>query len=340
MLPPAHAHAFRFLTRPLTLALSATLALPVVAEVKAADSSVTENRAAESAGVLRDWRPYAELPEGERQDIAPYCPGGFVDPMRLDDSIDPSRPDEEFPLVFHFDESDNLSTDSVHLSGDVSAKRNAFEVYADEIRYESSSGQGELEGQVRLRSLGALIAGESALLDFDTDEATINNAEFALHREDLHGSAQTLHRQTLSQFRGENIAITRCMPEDPAWGIRAASLTVNQQTGIARAWHARFEIKSVPVLYVPYLSFPIDERRRSGFLPGTYGLGEGGVTELAVPYYLNLAPNYDDTFTLHYFGELGLLARNEFRFLTEEHSGITDLDVQVAGPIASGWPAS
>jgi len=311
---PAHLHCFRFLTRPLTLALSVTLAMPAIAE---------------NAGVLRDWRPYAELPEGERQGIAPYCPGGFVDPMRLDDSIDPSRPDEEFPLVFQFDESDNLSPESTQLNGDVSAKRNTFEVYADEIRYERSSGEGELNGQVRLRSLGALIAGESALLNFDSDEATINDAEFALHREDLHGSAQILYRETLTQFRGENIAITRCMPEDPAWGIRAASLTVDQQTGIARAWHARFEIKSVPVLYVPYLSFPIDERRRSGFLPGTYGLGEGGVTELAIPYYLNLAPNYDDTFTLHYFGDLGLLARNEFRFLTEDHSGITDLDVQV-----------
>lgn len=316
---PAHAHCFRFFTRPLALALSAAVMMPVVAE----------NNAAENTGVLRDWRPYAELPESERQGIAPYCPGGFVDPMRLDDSIDPSRPDEEFPLVFHFDESDQLSTESAHLNGDVSAKRNTFEVYADEIRYERSSGEGELNGQVRLRSLGALIAGESALLDFETDEATINDAEFALHREDLHGSAQTLHRETLTLFRGENIAITRCMPEDPAWGIRAATLTVNQQTGIARAWHARFEIKSIPVLYVPYLSFPIDERRRSGFLPGTYGLGENGVNELAVPYYLNLAPNYDDTFTLHYFGELGLLARNEFRFLTENHSGITDLDVQV-----------
>ena len=249
--------------------------------------------------------------------------------MRFDSSVRPDQADEDFPLVFQFNQSDEVSTESAQLSGDVSAKRNTFQAFADEIRYERSTGEGNLDGQVRLRSLGTLITGDSAEINFDTDAANVSQAEFALHREDLHGSADTLYRENLNEFRGDNISLTRCMPEDPAWGIQAATLRVNRETGIARAWHARFKIRSLPVLYVPYLSFPIDERRRSGFLPGTYGLGENGLNELAVPYYLNLAPNYDDTFTLHYFGELGLLARNEFRFLTDEHNGITDLDVQV-----------
>ena len=259
----------------------------------------------------------------------PTAPGGFVDPMPFDSSVHPDQADEDFPLVFQFNQSDEVSTEAAQLSGDVSAKRNSVHAFADEIRYERSTGEGQLNGQVRLRSLGTLITGDSAEINFDTDTASVDQAEFALHREDLHGSANTLYRENLNEFRGENISLTRCMPEDPAWGIQAATLRVNRETGIARAWHARFKIRSVPVLYVPYLSFPIDERRRSGFLPGTYGLGENGLNELAVPYYLNLAPNYDDTFTLHYFGELGLLARNEFRFLTDNHNGITDLDVQL-----------
>jgi lipopolysaccharide assembly outer membrane protein LptD (OstA) len=285
-------------------------------------------------GVFTDWRPYAELPAHARVNIAPYCPGGFVDPLRSDPNVNPDIPIEQSPLNFSFDESRLLTPSEAHLVGNVNARQNSFQFQADEITYQRSTGTGELAGNVQLRTLGAMVGGDNALLNIDERSSTINQAYFALHDQDLHGNAERLSRQGESLLTGETVALTRCMPEDPAWQIRAARFEVNRDTGIAKAWHARFQIQSVPVLYVPYVSFQIDDRRRSGFLAGTYGLDteNPGFSELSVPYYINLAPNYDDTFTLHYYSDLGLLARNEFRFLTEDHNGIFDLDAQVSQP--------
>lgn len=291
----------------------------------------------ENNPALIDWRPYEQLPASETVGIAPYCPGGYVDPMQFDASIDPNAADEDFPLTFKFNRSPNLSFDEAELIGDVSAQQNAFKVLADEIHYQRATDRAELSGHIRLRTLGFLVTGDEATLNFDQRTSRVDDAHFVLHRQDIHGSADTLKRQGSSRFSGDSVTLTRCMPQDPDWQIRAASVEVNRDTGIAKAWHARFEIKSVPVLYLPYVSFPIDDRRRTGFVTATYG-----ANELFVPYYLNLAPNYDDTITLGYFADLGLLLRNEFRFLTRRHNGISDIDwqlVQQTETLADGTDA-
>ena len=285
---------------------------------------------AEDNPVLEDWRPFEALPASEQVGIAPYCPGGFVDPLKLDPTVDPNQPNEQSPITFLFDYSREISKDGAALVGNVSARQNTFRAQADEFIYERPSNSGELLGHVRLRTIGILVTGDEADLNFDNQTSTVDNAHFALHEQDMHGSARTLYRSGGNYLEGRSAAFTRCMPQDPQWLIRAASFEVDRDTGIAKAWHARFEIKSIPVFYFPYVSFPIDDRRRSGFLTATYGLGQGpSFSELAVPYYFNLAPNFDDTLTLHYFSDLGWLARNEFRFLTEQHNGISDIDWQL-----------
>lgn len=280
-------------------------------------------------GILVDWRPYSELPARDRLDIAPYCPGGFVDPLLDDDSVNPAAPISSSPITFLFDESTIEGLNEARFSGNVSVRQNTFQAQANEVLYRHQLGEGELSGEVILRSLGLIVSGDQADLNFSSQEAQINQAAFALHQQDVHGSAGQLLRSGPNRIEARQVAITRCMPEDPHWSLRAARFEVDQNTGIAKAWHARFQIGSVPVLYVPYVSFPIDDRRRSGFLSGTYGPGNGGIGEISVPYYFNLAPNYDDTLTLHYFSGLGLLARNEFRFLAPDHNGVSDIDVQL-----------
>ena len=313
-------------------ALWATLAMGLAVSGLALHARAETIASGDNAGVFTDWRPYSDLPPRERANIAPYCPGGFVDPLRFDPNVDLDQPDDQSPLFFKFDESRLLTSNEAHLVGNVNARQNSFQFQADEITYQRSTGIGELMGNVQLRTLGAMVGGDRALLNINERSSDISNAYFALHDQDFHGYANQMSRQGDSVLTGQSVAFTRCMPQDPAWQIRAARFEVNRETGIAKAWHARFHIKSVPVLYVPYVSFQIDDRRRSGFLAGTYGLDteNPGFNELSVPYYLNLAPNYDATITPHYYSDLGLLARNEFRFLSDNHNGITDLDIQVS----------
>ena len=85
--------------------------------------------------------------------------------------------------------------------------------------------------------------------------------------------------------------VTTCSPENPTWAIRANEIELDQDTGFGQAYHTRLEILDVPVLYVPWFTFPIDDRRKSGFLYPTFGRSNaGGGFFLSTPYYWNIAP--------------------------------------------------
>ncbi|RUO30168.1 LPS-assembly protein LptD [Aliidiomarina sanyensis] len=121
----------------------------------------------------------------------------------------------------------------------------------------------------------------------------------------------TLHRGTF----------TTCPGERPAWMIQANKITVNENESWGTAHHAQFRIFDVPVVYIPRFSFPLTDERKSGLLYPTIRSSSRNGVELEVPYYFNLAPNYDLTLTPRLLTERGIMAMTEGRYLTENHQG-------------------
>jgi LPS-assembly protein len=73
--------------------------------------------------------------------------------------------------------------------------------------------------------------------------------------------------------------------------------------------------KNVPVFYTPFISFPLSDERESGFLAPSFGSAGDSGTYLSVPYYFNLAKNYDLTVEVKSLSDRGILIDNEFRYL-------------------------
>ncbi|MNQ62689.1 LPS-assembly protein LptD precursor [compost metagenome] len=96
---------------------------------------------------------------------------------------------------------------------------------------------------------------------------------------------------------------------------------MNPATGFGTATNATLRVKDIPVFYTPYIYFPIDDRRQSGFLPPTLGSSSDTGFFTVTPYYFNLAPNYDATLYPRYMTKRGLLMEGEFRYLTEGSEG-------------------
>ncbi|MDP3558877.1 MAG: LPS assembly protein LptD [Legionellaceae bacterium] len=115
---------------------------------------------------------------------------------------------------------------------------------------------------------------------------------------------------------------TYCAPQDNAWQINADSLYLDHATETGTAKHATIRVKDIPIMYVPYLSFPTSSRRRSGFLLPIKGYSNVGGFEFSLPYYLNLAPNYDATLAPHWYSRRGVMLDSEFRYLTPRSRGV------------------
>lgn len=114
---------------------------------------------------------------------------------------------------------------------------------------------------------------------------------------------------------------TTCAPQDKAWDIQAESITLDdaKATGVAR--NAKIRVHDHTVFYTPYLSFPTNKERKSGFLMPIVGSSETGGFDLGLPYYWNIAPNHDLTLIPHVYSKRGLLMGGEFRYLTSNSIG-------------------
>jgi len=125
----------------------------------------------------------------------------------------------------------------------------------------------------------------------------------------------------------EDPLYTTCRVDNYDWYIRADTMLLDQstQTGVAR--NAKIVFKGVPILATPYLSFPLDDSRKSGFLPPTVSITSRNGVEYLQPYYLNLAPNYDLTLYPKVISSRGLQLGGDARYLFPTLNG----DVRAEG---------
>jgi LPS-assembly protein len=182
-------------------------------------------------------------------------------------------------------------------------------------------GNVDLLGRVELTAPEALVFGEDAHYDRDIETVSFSAAGFDLPTRPARGSAQQIEVTSESRISLASMLFTTCPPENVAWEISAKSAELDINGGVGTARGVKLDFKGVPVLYVPYFSFPINDQRKSGFLTPVPGSGERTGFELTVPYYLNLAPNYDLTLAPRYMAERGTQINSDFRYLLPNSRG-------------------
>ena len=267
-----------------------------------------------------DWVPREQLTPAQLAETGPYCSGAYVEPIRP--GMDDKTPMNEAPMFIgakasRYEQEAQVAT----LAGDVVLRQGSMQVQAQEAALHQAENRGELNGDVRLRDNGALIVGDKAELQLDTGEARVDNAEYVLHKSNIRGNALYAKRAENAIIRLKDGTYTSCEPGSNAWTLKGNNITLNPATGFGTATNVTLRVKDVPVFYTPYIYFPIDDRRQSGFLPPSISTSTDTGMMLVTPYYFNLAPNYDATLYPRYMTKRGLLMEGEFRYLTESSEG-------------------
>lgn len=267
-----------------------------------------------------DWVPREKLTAAQLAETGPYCGGAYIEPTRpgMNDKTDKSdAPTFIGAKASRYEQEQQVAT----LAGDVVMRQGSMQLEADEASLYQAENRGELNGKVRLRDNGALIVGDHAQVQLDTGAAQIDNAEYVMHNSRIRGNALYAKRAENAIIRLKDGTYTTCEPDSNAWQLKGNNITLNPATGFGTATNATLRVKNIPILYTPYIYFPIDDRRQSGFLPPSFSTGgETGFT-LVTPYYFNLAPNYDATLYPQYMTKRGMLMEGEFRYLTKSSEG-------------------
>ncbi len=267
-----------------------------------------------------DWVPRDKLTAAQLAETGPYCGGAYIEPIRpgMNDKTDKSdAPTFIGAKASRYEQESQVAT----LAGDVVMRQGSMQLESQEASLYQAENRGELNGNVRLRDNGALIVGDRAEVQLDTGAAQIDNAEYVMHKSRIRGNALYAKRAENAIIRLKDGTYTTCEPDSNAWQLRGNNITLNPATGFGTATNATLRVKNIPILYTPYIYFPIDDRRQSGFLPPSFATGSESGFALTTPYYFNLAPNYDATLYPQYMTKRGLLMEGEFRYLTKSSEG-------------------
>lgn len=136
------------------------------------------------------------------------------------------------------------------------------------------------------------------------------------------GRARLMQRFANSDYLLTQASYSTCAPQDKAWQLDAKSIALDNKKGVGVARDVTLRIREWPVLYVPYMSFPTNKDRKSGFLMPIAGYSNVGGFDFGLPYYWNIAPNQDLTLIPHAYSERGVMMGGEYRYLTANSQGI------------------
>ncbi|MDO9173402.1 MAG: LPS assembly protein LptD, partial [Actinomycetota bacterium] len=208
-------------------------------------------------------------------------------------------------------------------------------MHADSAVISAGRDRLVLSGHVLLLDPAMTIEADSAELTLDGSGSHIVNTRYALHAQHIRGSASEIRRENEYSVTITGGAYTTCEPGHEAWALASRRIHLDQEAGWGSASHVRLLINRAPVLYVPYITFPIDKRRRSGVLYPTFSFSDDNGTDIAVPYYFNLDPQFDLLLTPRWIENRGGLVEGELRYLLGAPN-----DSYGSGSLGVGWIGS
>jgi LPS-assembly protein len=208
------------------------------------------------------------------------------------------------------------------LHGRVKVRQDARSVTSDSVTYDNS-GRVSVKGAVDFEDPKLRVRSDTGRYDID-GAANFDRANFQLMDRNGRGFAQDIDVSPDGKVSLSRVRYTSCPVGNEDWMLQASSLTIDSklEEGVAR--HVTMRFKDVPIFYTPYISFPVGDERKSGLLFPNFGHSGSNGFEVEVPYYFNLAPNYDLTLTPGLLSARGVQLAGQFRYLGANSHGQLD----------------
>ncbi|MES1937679.1 LPS-assembly protein LptD [Salinisphaera hydrothermalis] len=221
----------------------------------------------------------------------------------------------------------SLANDIATAQGHVHLERNGQTLEAPYIRYNRKTSEASAHGGLKYLRDGLYLTADKGNVNVDRRTGEFDGTHYSVLDSGARGKAARVDSLGDNQYRLRDADYSTCPGPTKAWLLSARRIDLNRQTGRGVAHDATLKIYGVPLLYTPYINFPIDNQRHTGFLTPTIGASSKSGFELAAPYYINLAPNYDATLVPRVMAKRGFQLGGQFRYLTQHQKG--EFDAQV-----------
>jgi LPS-assembly protein len=213
------------------------------------------------------------------------------------------------------DQIDSVQTGVSRITGNVQLDQGDRRVTSDKMTYDSNSGIVVVNQGVHYASPSMMLSSPSGVYDSTDGTGTFQDTNFLMPRRNGRGHANVFNALDDDRSQLYNATYTTCPPGHDDWLLTAPDLYLDTLTNTGEGHDVTIGFFGVPIFWSPYLNFPINDQRKSGFIGSTFSFDVINGFEISAPYYLNLADNYDATLFPRVITKRGLQDGAEFRWL-------------------------
>jgi LPS-assembly protein len=212
--------------------------------------------------------------------------------------------------------------DQLEAYGDVELRQNGQVVKTEHLLYGQASKDVLAEGAVRFEQGGLVVTGPLLKLNLDSNLGEMSQPKYEFSENHARGTAEMMHIEGKKNYTFDDATYTTCPAGQDDWLLRTNRLDIDRTEQVGVAHQAVVEFKGVPILYTPWMDFALNSNRRSGLLAPSYGYSNTGGYEFTLPYYWNIASNFDATIAPRVISKRGTQFNNEFRYLEPTYAGV------------------
>jgi LPS-assembly protein len=217
----------------------------------------------------------------------------------------------------------NIVQGNATVSGDVVVRNGDRVIRTNQARVDKTNGTVQSDGHIDYTDPLVHVAGASGSYS-QSGGADFRSADFALRQRAGRGAAQEMSLTPQGVLKLKGVTFTTCPVKDNSWQLKADSIVLDTHNKVGTGRDTQIDFMGVPLLYLPWVSFPLSTERKSGFLFPTIGTTSYGGLQLSVPYYFNIAPNLDFTFEPTAYTRSGFDLGGDLRFMTANQHGELD----------------
>ncbi len=261
-------------------------------------------------------------PAESKEQSSALCPTNFG-PISL---VDRSTNEQPTDISLSADSAKSPNENAIELSGNVQLSNVDLHLQSELITLDQEKGEFAAKQSVTIQNNSGQFSAQQATGNINSGEAELTDAQFSLLGNGGNGNADSITLKKNNQLDLSELNFSTCPQGDNSWRLYADNLTVDRDSGWGEADNVVLRIADVPVFYIPWLKFPIDDQRHTGILPPSIRSSDRNGFDYVQPIYWNIAPNYDATITPRYLENRGTQLGLEFRYLFGQHSGTQQIE--------------
>lgn len=212
------------------------------------------------------------------------------------------------------------------FSGGVTLINQEHTIKADDIEINRKNSLINAQGNIHFQNQGVDIFASQLTASKAMQATLLSDSSYQLAGNPGHGSAAEISVNAEGALSLIDSSFTTCYGETPDWQMQASEININTKENYGEAYNARFKVFDIPVLYIPYFTFPVNNERKSGFLYPKISTTKRSGFEIEIPYYWNIAPNVDATITPRYMSKRGTQLITELRYLSGLQNGAFNIE--------------